>query len=117
MEIRKKRIISLVRVGIYLFIILYVLLLGKNVYMGVDICPLHRILGVLCPTCGATRAALSLLHLDIKAALDYNPVYTLGVFPIMAIIVIEDIQTVFVRLFSKKHRQSIAERIYQWLLD
>lgn len=35
-------------------------------------CPIHFIFGVPCPTCGVTRAMLSLLHFDFSAYIEYN---------------------------------------------
>jgi hypothetical protein len=35
-------------------------------------CPLLALTGVACPFCGGTRAAYSLAHGDLVAALDYN---------------------------------------------
>lgn len=48
----------------YCFFVLYT---GK----GID-CPLHYFTGLECPGCGNTRAAVALLRLDIKSALEYN---------------------------------------------
>ena len=36
-------------------------------------CPFRRITGVPCPSCGMTRATLSLLRLDFNAYFAYNP--------------------------------------------
>lgn len=36
-------------------------------------CPIKYITHMPCPTCGMTRAMLSLLRLDIKAYMEYNP--------------------------------------------
>lgn len=36
-------------------------------------CWFRRLTGLPCPTCGATRSALSLVHGDLLAALRYNP--------------------------------------------
>lgn len=40
-------------------------------------CPVYRFTGWLCPGCGNTRAALSLLRLDVKTALGYNLLFPL----------------------------------------
>ena len=37
------------------------------------VCPSMVILGLPCPGCGLTRAAISLAHLDFNMALYYNP--------------------------------------------
>jgi len=36
-------------------------------------CPSHRVLGLHCPTCGLTRAMACVVHLDVAAAIRYNP--------------------------------------------
>lgn len=41
-------------------------------------CPLRSLTGIACPTCGGTRAVLSLLHGDIAGALAWNPFVILG---------------------------------------
>lgn len=41
------------------------------------LCPLHAITGIPCPTCGATRAASSMLHGNLPAALLLNPLMTI----------------------------------------
>ncbi|MFH1844996.1 MAG: DUF2752 domain-containing protein [bacterium] len=39
-------------------------------------CPLRRMTGIPCPTCGGTHAALALVKLDFAAALAWNPLLT-----------------------------------------
>lgn len=41
-------------------------------------CPLKVTTGVPCPTCGTTRAVQALMHLDVGAALQLNPLTTLA---------------------------------------
>lgn len=38
-------------------------------------CPIRWITGISCAGCGMTRAYLSLLHLDIKSAFIYHPLF------------------------------------------
>jgi len=40
-------------------------------------CPVHEYLGLLCPGCGATHAALALLHGQLWAALHANALFVL----------------------------------------
>lgn len=41
-------------------------------------CPMRTLTGIPCPTCGTTRAAVALLHGDIPAALQANPLAALA---------------------------------------
>jgi hypothetical protein len=41
-------------------------------------CWFHRITGLYCPGCGATRATHDMLHGDIASALRHNALWTLG---------------------------------------
>ena len=51
---------------------LFLLLDRYDVFDLFLICPLH-LLGLYCPTCGMTRAAHSLLALDLVSSLRYHP--------------------------------------------
>ena len=54
---------------------------GLVLWMGtVWHCPVQLLLGVPCPGCGTTSACLSLLSLDIRGALSYQPVFLLNIF-------------------------------------
>ena len=44
-------------------------------------CPFQK-RGLLCPSCGGTRMAWSMLHLNFAAAFFYNPVLTVLSFPL-----------------------------------
>lgn len=41
-------------------------------------CPVKTLTGLPCPTCGATRTAWALAHLDLLGALAVSPLATLG---------------------------------------
>lgn len=47
-------------------------------------CPFHALTGLPCPSCGATRAALALLRLDVAGALAFNPGAVVGGFLYLA---------------------------------
>jgi hypothetical protein len=55
-------------------------------------CPFHAITGLLCPGCGMTRAGITLLQGDWRAAIQYNPLIIL-----LAGIAILEIPSVLVR--------------------
>ena len=48
-------------------------------------CIFQRITGLLCPSCGATRAIISLFYGDLAAAVDYNAFVVFMLIPIIAL--------------------------------
>ncbi|MBN1550116.1 DUF2752 domain-containing protein [bacterium] len=48
-------------------------------------CPFHYLTGFYCPGCGSLRAIHELLHLDIMAALDNNPLMVISI-PILIVL-------------------------------
>lgn len=64
----KKRLLLVLTAPIFLTIVVCFLPV-----VGIRIpCIFHEITGLQCPGCGNTRAALSLLRFDLKAAFSYN---------------------------------------------
>ena len=49
---------------------------------GFTPCPWRTLTGLDCPFCGATRAAASLAHGDVIAALDHNALFVLVILPL-----------------------------------
>ena len=38
-------------------------------------CTIRKFFGILCPTCGMTRAYIALLRLDVRTAFSYHPLF------------------------------------------
>ncbi len=70
----RKLHILLITGGCVIAAMVYALLIRAG--LGLP-CLLHEITGLLCPGCGNSRAALALLRLDIRAALEYNLLFPL----------------------------------------
>ena len=62
-------------------------------------CPIKFMTGISCPSCGMTRAYLSLLRLDFKSAYYYHPLFVL---PALGLIIY-----IFRDKFSKKFLRAI----------
>ncbi len=80
---------------VLLFFLLHLAVLGGgalflfldryDVFDYLIVCPMH-LLGLYCPTCGMTRAAHSLLALDLVASLRYHPL----LLPLVALLLYYD---------------------------
>ncbi|WP_300357510.1 DUF2752 domain-containing protein [Fusobacterium sp.] len=62
---------------IKIFIFIGILSIISNFLLKKSVCLFINIFGIPCPTCGITRAYISLLHLDIKSAFFYHPLFLL----------------------------------------
>ena len=81
----RKRIVALMSVIVLVFVIIYVVV-AKNGY-GIP-CPIRKFTGFLCAGCGNTRAALSLLELDIVGMLKYNLFFPLEIAYIIGVCIV-----------------------------
>jgi len=77
----------LIKKSLY-FVLVIILIAGLSVlfysynpakYRFFPKCPFHSLTGLDCPGCGSQRAIYSLLHGDIKQALNYNVLLVLSV--------------------------------------
>ena len=82
----------LIRLSIYLAGLLaaagYILLCLNG---GGFPCVFERNFGILCPGCGASRAALALLRLDFYGAAEANPIFALAFYPILGLLFGQDL--------------------------
>lgn len=59
---------------IILSIIALIIALGIMQYIGIT-CPIKYVTGISCAGCGMTRAWIALLHLNVKTAYRYHPLF------------------------------------------
>lgn len=69
---RKEFIKPIICIGVISLII--------NLFFERSICIFSNVFGIPCPTCGMTRAYISLLHFDFKHAFFYHPLFFLAPF-------------------------------------
>lgn len=109
-QILFNRIFICIRLVVYILIV-YVTwhLVANNERL---ICSLNEKYGILCPSCGATRATLAILRGDILKALDYNLIYTIAIFPLVCIFVIEDMFMIILRRLKLTKKRSLVETLF-----
>ncbi len=75
--------------------------------------------GVLCPTCGVTRAFSCMMHFNYNDAFNYNPVFTVAFGPIFIFLFMQDLVNIVINLLKKDYKKySIMEYIvfeYLWI--
>ena len=81
---KKIRILLYIALEIFLCIFKFTKLLKGSCYI-------YQNLHILCPTCGITRATIAILNFNFKLAIQYNAYFTLVLFPIFFILIVEDI--------------------------
>lgn len=61
---------------------------SKRAGLDISLCAFKEFTGHPCATCGGTRAAVRLAHLDLVGAIEYNPLATVALFTFAAWIVV-----------------------------
>lgn len=78
------RIITYIAIGIMLLTLKFSNNIGWTCYINEN-------LGILCPSCGITRASIAILNFNFSLAIEKNAYFTLVLFPIFMILFIDDI--------------------------
>ena len=102
----------ILRIIFYILFFTYFIITPTSHFEERSICFIYNITGNLCPTCGVTRAFSSLMHLKFVSAFNFNQAFTLILFPISMIIIINDIYHIIYDLISRKETFSYFENIF-----
>lgn len=90
---------------------------AKRANLDISLCAFKEFTGHPCATCGGTRAAVRLAHLDLVGAIEYNPLATVALFTFAAWLVVA-----FVRAgrplirWTKERRTAMAACVVAALL-
>lgn len=106
-----RNIFAAFRIGIALFLIVFFAVMPVGWPTGISVCAISNVLGVMCPTCGGTRAFASVMHLDFIGAFDYNPVITLLFIPIFLLLLVNDVFCLIQRIRGRRQSQSWVEYV------
>ena len=103
------RIFICIRIIVYILIIYVAYKLITN---GTRfICNWNEKYGILCPSCGATRATVSIVKGEFLKALKYNLIYTIAIFPLVCIFILEDCLMIVLRRFKLTKKRSLLETL------
>jgi hypothetical protein len=93
----------------YVRIIFYIVLFTVFIIIPVSqaekssLCVYYNLSGTICPGCGTTRAFSNILHMNLQRAIEYNPVFTLGIAPVCLFLFLQDtIVIIYRRIFKTK---------------
>ena len=84
------RSFKLIRIIFYIVLAILLILLRFTNILDFS-CYINDTFHILCPTCGMTRATIAILNFDFARAIWHNAYYTLILFPIFLILLIDDI--------------------------
>lgn len=91
------RNLKYIRIIIYIVILVLLCILKFMDTSTFGECYINEIFGLLCPSCGITRATESLLNFDFPLALSFNAYYTLVLLPMFLIFLIDDIVCMIIK--------------------
>ena len=98
MDNKRNKILKIIRIITYIAIIISLIILKyTNVFNFT--CYINQHFGVLCPSCGITRAVRAIVNYDFTLAIKNNAYCTLILFPIFFILCVDDI---ICMIFNKK---------------
>lgn len=106
-----RNIFAAFRIGIAIFMIVFFALMPVGWPTGISVCALSNVLGIMCPTCGGTRAFACMMHLDFAGAFNYNPVVTLLVVPVFLLLLANDVFCLIHRLCGRRQSRSWIEYV------
>lgn len=86
-----------IRIIIYIIILVLLCMLKLMHASTFGECYINENFGLLCPSCGITRATESLLNFDFLNAISYNSFYTLILLPVFSIFLIDDIVCMIIK--------------------
>lgn len=98
-----------IRILIYIIsVVLVVLVNMKIINIG---CFFKDNFGIICPSCGITRATMNIIHLNLGKAIKNNSFYTIVLVPLLMFFVINDIYVFIKRIITRKKDISFIDII------
>ncbi len=106
---------ALLRIPCYLFLFTFFAFLPLELLEGPPTCPTKILLGFDCPGCGATHAFALLMKGRFASAFGENAVFTCLIFPILALVVLQDTFYLLFRADTPSFLSDLLHRGKVWL--
>ena len=90
MKVQRRKILKYIRIIVYVLLIISLILLKYTDLIQSE-CHIRKNIGILCPSCGITRAIKGIINFDFNSAISNNAYATLVLLPIFVILFIDDI--------------------------
>ncbi len=74
--------------GILFLVLIIFIIIQFDIIKFIPTCPIHRIFGILCPSCQGTRCVLSFIAGDFAASFTYHPVFFTTIVYLMTVNII-----------------------------
>lgn len=110
-KVRGRNVFAGFRIGIAVFLIIFFAIMPVGWPTGVSICAFVNTWGILCPSCGGTRAFASVMHLDFTGAIAYNPVVALLFVPVFLLVTGNDLYCLIRRMRGNQQSRSWIEYV------
>lgn len=93
----------------YIAFLLFFALLPLESIREHSFCIYSNFFNLKCAGCGVTRAFCAFMHFDFAQAYNFNSVFTLSVFPLSLLLMLQDTVAIVLRKITKNDRKSILE--------
>ena len=93
---KRRKILRIIRIIAYIAIIIFFIILKYTDIIRWT-CYINEHFGVLCPSCGITRAIRAIINFDFNLAIKNNAYCTLVLFPTFLILSVDDIISMILR--------------------
>lgn len=107
-----KKVLRILRIIFYTAFFLAFSLIPTELVSRHSICLYKNVTGANCPTCGVTRAFSSIMHFRFIDAYNLNQIFTLVIFPISLIVIIEDSINIIISFIIRKENCSLLEHLF-----
>ena len=112
MKKKIKLLFRIARISFYIVFFLAFIIIPTETFLDASICLTRNATGLLCPTCGVTRAFSSIMHFNFSDAYNFNPIFTIMICPICVFTFFQDIYIILKDLFTRKESYSLIEYLF-----